>query len=64
MGCSWGLTTLYEGNLSTILNYQEEVLETEQANSFWNLNSTLIPYKSDRVIWDNDWKVDGVFKDI
>lgn len=55
------------GKGEPILNYQEAVLETEQVNSFWKMNTSLRPYRSEWVVWDNDWKIagtiDGVFKD-
>lgn len=55
------------GNDEPVLTYDEAVIETEQVNSFWKMNPHLEPYRSEWVVWDEDWKIagtiDAVFKD-
>jgi hypothetical protein len=56
------------GKDEPILTYAEAVLETEQVNYFWKMNSHLVPYRSEWVVWDDEWNIagtiDAVFKDI
>ena len=47
------------GNNEPILRYQEAVIETEQVKGFWLTHSHLKPYRSEWVVWDEDWKIAG-----
>lgn len=55
------------GKDEPVLTYKEAVLETEQVNYFWKMNPHFIPFRSEWVVWDEDWKIagtiDAVFQD-
>ena len=47
------------GDDEPVLRYPEAVIETEQVKGFWLTHSHLKPYRSEWVVWDEEWKIAG-----
>lgn len=56
------------GDDEPVLSYTEAILETKQVHAFWEKYSYLEPFRSEWVVWDEDWHIagtiDAVVKDI